>query len=624
MKNIKISFIIFLASFITLTVNSIYAQRVDERPNVIVIITDDQGYGELSIHGNPILKTPNLDRLAESSIRFGDFHAAPMCAPTRGQLMTGMDAAANGLVNVSSGRSFLKPELPTMGNIFMANGYSTGVFGKWHLGANYPYRPQDRGFEESVWFPSSHIGSVSDYWGNDYFDDTYRHNGELQKYNGYCTDVFFGEAKKFIESSLEEGKPFFVYLPTNTPHGPFNAKEEDIKVLEELYDNSTFSEKTAELKKSLVPYLAMIRNIDTNVGSLMDFLDKKGVKNNTILVFLTDNGSIMGTKYFNAGMRGMKTELWDGGHRVPCFIDWPKGNFKNIGKEVSGLAQVQDILPTLVDLCGLNKPTPVSFDGMSLAPVLQGGKEIPEDRMLIMNYSRMPGFINYPAPHGQTIIRKEGAAVLWKSWRLLECRELYNLEIDPLQENNVYNQNLQVVRKMENHLDIWWERVKEDVNKPQKIIIGSEKENPSFLTAVDWLDVFIDQQPQVSRGERKNSYWCLEVAQEGDYEIELRRWPKETDSPIAGNCTMIDRNGNIGGTTLPIISASIYIGGMELRSIAEKEPYSFEGLTKEIKQDDKSIIFNVHLKPGPIYLHTFFHIKGQGTIGAYYVYVKRK
>lgn len=624
MINIKISFIIFISSVITLTVNSIYAQEsVNIRPNVIVVLTDDQGYGELSIHGNPILKTPNLDRLAESSVRFGDFHAAPMCAPTRGQLMTGMDAAANGLVNVSSGRAFLKPELPTMGNIFMANGYNTGVFGKWHLGANYPYRPQDRGFEESVWFPSSHIGAVSDFWGNDYFDDTYWHNGIQEKFNGYCTDVFFDKAKEFIENSIEEEKPFFAYISTNTPHYPYVPKEEDLKVLEGLYEESTFPGKNENLRKTLVPYLAMIRNIDTNVGSLLGFLEKKGVRNNTIVIFLTDNGSIMGIKYFNAGMRGMKTELWDGGHRVPCFINWPKGGFKNVGDEVLGLAEVQDILPTLVDLCDLNKPTPTAFDGISLAQVLRGEDKISDDRMLILNYSRMPGFINYPAPHGQTIVRKEGAAVLWKTWRLLESRELYNLDTDPMQKNNVYDQNLQVVRKMENHLDIWWDRVKEDVNEPQKIIIGSEKENPSFLTAVDWLDVFIDQQPQVSRGEQKNSYWCLEVAQEGDYEIELRRWPKETDSPIAGLCTMTDRNGNIGGTALPIESASIYIGGMELRSLAEKTPYGFEGLTKEVSPDDKSITFNVHLKPGPIYLHTFFHIKGQGTIGAYYVYINR-
>ena len=594
------------------------------KPNVIVIMTDDQGYPELSIHGNPILKTPHLDKLAQNSVRFAEFHVAPMCAPTRGQLLTGVDAASNGLVNVSSGRAFLKPELPTMANLFLANGYGTGVFGKWHLGANYPYRPQDRGFEESVWFSSSHIGSVSDYWGNDYFDDTYWHNGKHEKYSGYCTDVFFGEAKNFMEQSVEEEKPFFAYISTNTPHGPLVAKEEDIKVLEALYDQAIFSKKTEQLKSGLVKYLAMIRNIDINVGSLIDFLDEKGLRDNTIVIFLTDNGSTQGHRYFNAGMRGMKTELWDGGHRVPLLVSWPDGDFKQIGTEVPGLSQVQDILPTLVELCGLNMVTALPFDGMSLAPVLRNEAQIDEDRMLILNYSRMPNFINYPAPYGQTIVRKEGAAVLWKGWRLLESRELYNLETDPLQKENVYSQHLDIVEKMKKPLDTWWDKVKDDVNEHQKIIIGSDHENPSILTACDWLDVFVDQQPQVSRGVRKNSYWCLDVAQEGDYNIELRRWPKETDSAIAGTCSMIDRNGQIGGIVLPITSASIYLGGMELRSISEKRPYGFEGLTKEIAPEDKAVTFDVHLKPGPIYLHTFFHMEGQGIIGAYYAYVTRK
>ncbi len=612
--------------WITLFISStaIFAHQGNlDRPNVIVIMTDDQGYPELSIHGNPILKTPNLDKLAQTSVRFGDFHAAPMCAPTRGQLMTGMDAATNGLVNVSSGRALLRPELPTMGTIFMLNGYNTGVFGKWHLGANYPYRPQDRGFQESVWFSSSHIGSVSDYWGNDYFDDIYWHNGTHKQFEGYCTDVFFSEAKKIMEKSINEGKPFFAYIPTNTPHGPFIAKDEDIEVLTKAYAESEFADND-ELK-GLILYLAMIRNIDTNVGNLMEFLEDHKVADNTIVVFLTDNGSIMGHRYFKANMRGMKCELWDGGHRVPCFIKWPEGNFTNIGKEVPGLAQVQDILPTLVELCGLKKAAPMEFDGMSLASVLRGEEKISEDRMLFINYSRMPGFMNYPSPHSQTKVRKEGAGVLWKGWRLLECRELYNRFDDPMQENNVFDQYPEVVNKMMKELDIWWENVEDTANEAQQIIIGTGNENPSTLTACDWLDVFVDQQPQVSRGVRKNSYWCLEVAQEGDYEFELRRWPRETDSPIAGECKMTDRNGRIGGKALPITSASIYIGGVNHRSVAEKNTYSFEGLTKPVTPEDKAVTFHVHLNPGPIYLHTFFNESGgSNACGAYYVYVKRK
>jgi len=617
-KNVLIWITIFVSSIAVFANNN-----SQDRPNVILIMTDDQGYPELSIHGNPILKTPNLDKLAQTSVRFGDFHAAPMCAPTRGQLITGMDAAANGLVNVSSGRAFLRPDLPTMGTIFMANGYNTGVFGKWHLGANYPYRPQDRGFEESVWFPSSHIGSVSDYWGNDYFDDTYWHNGTREKFKGYCTDVFFNEAKKFMQKSIKEDKPFFAYIPTNTPHEPFIAKEEDLEAMRKAYAESSFADNK-ELRKNLIPYLAMIRNIDTNVGSLLEFLEEQKIADNTIVIFLTDNGSIQGYRYFNANMRGMKCELWDGGHRVPCFIKWPEGDFANIGAEVPGLAQVQDILPTLVDLCGLNKPMPMDFDGLSLASVLRGKEKIPEDRMLFINYSRMPDFVNYPAPYGQTRVRKEGAAVLWKGWRLLECRELYNRADDPMQENNVFDKYPEVVNKMMEGLDRWWKNVRDDVNEPQRIVVGTKYENPSILTACDWLDVFVDQQPQISRGVRKISYWCLDVAQEGNYEFELRRWPKETDSPIAGECKMIDRTGKLGGTALPINSASIYIGGVNHRSVAEKRPYRFEGLTKSVKPEDTAVTFDVHLKPGPVYLHTFFNIQSAGIIGAYYVYVTRK
>ena len=329
----KFTFIILIAS-----VSNVFSNNANNstKPNVIVIMTDDQGYPELSIHGNPILDTPNLDKLANNSVRFKDFHVTPMCAPTRGELLTGMDNAVNQLSNVSSGRSLLKPGIPTMGNIFLANGYATGVFGKWHMGSNYPYRPQDRGFEKSVWFSSSHIGSVSDFWGNDYFDDTYWHNGKKQKYEGYCTDVFFDESKRFIAQSVKDQKPFFTYIATNTPHGPLHPKDEDLKILEKKFSDSSFADNKA-LKSYLPHYLAMIKNIDENIGDLLNFLVQNGVMENTIILFLTDNGSTQGKNYFNAGMRGGKTDLWEGGHRVPLFIQWKNGDFKNISKELAVL-----------------------------------------------------------------------------------------------------------------------------------------------------------------------------------------------------------------------------------------------------------------------------------------------
>ena len=271
--------------------------------------------------------------------------------PTQGELLTGLDNAVNQLSNVSSGRSLLKSGIPTMGNIFGSNGYSTGIFGKWHMGSNYPYRPQDRGFDESVWFPSSHIGSVSDFWGNDYFDDTYWHNGKKQKYEGYCTDIFFNESKRFIEESIDQEKPFFAYIATNTPHGPLYPKQEDYEVLEKLFDKSKFANRKG-FKSVLVKYLAMIRNIDSNVGDLVNFIETKGVIDDTIIIFLTDNGSTMGKSYFNAGMRGMKTELWEGGHRVPFMVYW-KGHFEEKGVN-RNLFCLTDLFSTFARIVGDN------------------------------------------------------------------------------------------------------------------------------------------------------------------------------------------------------------------------------------------------------------------------------
>ncbi|MEZ7939366.1 MAG: arylsulfatase [Schleiferiaceae bacterium] len=608
---------------------SFNSYAVQIKPNVIVIMTDDQGYPELSIHGNPILKTPNLDKLAESSVRFGDFHVSPMCAPTRGQLLTGMDAARNGTVNVSGGRELLNPELLTMGDIFKENGYRTGIFGKWHLGDNYPFRPEDRGFMETVWFPSSHISAPPDYWGNNYFDDTYLNNGKRKKYEGYCTDIFFDEAINFIDKSIHEVQPFFTYISTNTPHGPFMAKEEDLKALKEAYENSSFPGKNEKLKNNLVAYLAMVRNIDTNVGNLLKFLEDKKIRENTIVIYLTDNGSIMGPQYFNAGMRGMKTELWDGGHRVPCFISWPNGKFKaKPGIEIAELTQVQDILPTIVDLCELNKHASINFDGISLGPVLRGEQQISEDRMLIINYSRMINDYNYPAPNGQSLVKKEGACVLWKDWRLLESRELYNLENDPQQKNNIYDQNPEVVSKMQLYLDSWWNEVKDIVNEPNRIIIGHEKDNPTMLTSCDWLDVSVDSEHQIRKGARKNGYWCLDVAEAGEYVFELRRWPKEADVAISAGVPAKYDNYWVWGTegkALPITSSKIYIDGVHHLTLAEKAPYGFEGLVKEVSAEDKYVTFSAKLKKGPTYLHTWFDDKdGENICGAYYVYVERK
>jgi arylsulfatase len=582
-------------------------------PNVLILISDDQGYGELSAHGNPVVRTPHLDRLHAESVRLADFHVAPMCTPTRGQLLTGLDALRNGAMNVSSGRALLRRDLPTLPRLFAAAGYATGMFGKWHLGDTFPYRPEDRGFQEALWFPSSHIGAVPDFWNNDYFDDTYLRNGRRRAYRGYTTDVFFREAIAWMKARAAEGRPFLCYLPTAAPHWPHFVPEKYREAVQRDFDR--VKERLPALPpakaKELVSYLAMIANLDENFGALEKFLRESGLRDDTLVVFLTDNGSTFAPDYFTAGMRGRKTTLWEGGHRVPCFIRWPNGRLRAPG-EVPGLTQVQDLLPTLLDLCSVPPPPQARFDGLSLAPVLRGEASPPEERMLVINYSRMPFGINQPTPDNPAVPRREGAAVLWKRWRLLEDRELYDLAADPMQQRNVIAEHPEVAAKMRAHLDQWWAGVKDICREFQPSVIGSREQNPVTLTACEWADVFVDQQAQVRAGERKNGFWHVEVAQAGAYEFALRRFPAESGLKLADavEATPVTDGQFRAGPAFPVAAARIQVG-----DAAREQP---------VKPGDAAAIFKLSLPAGRTRLQTWFlDAGGEEIAGAYYVQVTR-
>jgi arylsulfatase A-like enzyme len=557
------------------------------RPNVILVLTDDQGYGDLSGHGNPVLKTPHLDRLRTESVRLTDFHVAPMCTPTRGQLMTGVDALRNGAMNVSSGRTLLRRDFPTMPEIFAANGYRTALFGKWHLGDNYPYRPQDRGFQETIWFPSSHIPSAAGYWNNDYFDDVYNHNGVPQSFKGYCTDVFFHEATEWMRERAARKETFFCYLPLNAPHGP-------------LFVPDRYRQPYRDQKHSIASFFGMIANIDENLGKLETFLRESGLRENTIFIFMTDNGTATGETVFNAGMRGKKIDLYEGGHRVPFFLRWPAGQLRASG-DLGLLTECQDVLPTLLDLCGLKKGKG-KFDGVSLAPLLRGKTETLPERMLVTQFSRM----NQPQP------RKGDAAVLWKKWRLVSDTELYYIALDPAQQRNVIGQFPDVTAKMRKHYDKWWSGVEPRVNEFSDIHIGSERENPTMLTPCDWRDVFLDQQGQIRRN-RTNGVWNLFVERDGNYEFSLRRWPIEADAAIAAGVPEYQGVDGVyhAGEALPIARARLKISGVEK--------------AKAVASSDKEIAFSISLKRGRAELQTWFlDAGGKELCGAYYVYVRSK
>jgi len=270
-----------------------------KQPNIIIILTDDQGYGDFSFSGNPEVKTPNIDKLWNEGIKLTNFHVAPMCTPTRGALMTGKDALKNGAFLVCSGYSSILPEVPTMPEILKEAGYKTGIFGKWHLGDNYPHRPTDRGFDTAVWHKGWGQSSVNDFWNNDYFNDYYWRNDKIEKFKGYCTDFWFDEAMNFMNECNKEETPFFAYLSTNAPHGPH-------------YVDDKYRKPYKHLDHSLASYFGMIANIDENMGRLVQMLKDNDLYNNTIIIFTTDNGGTIGTKLYNAGLRGTKKRESDG------------------------------------------------------------------------------------------------------------------------------------------------------------------------------------------------------------------------------------------------------------------------------------------------------------------------
>jgi len=551
------------------------SRKVAQKPNVILVLTDDQGYGDFSCHGNPVLKTPNLDRLHEQSVRLTDFHVAPMCTPTRSQLMSGLDALRNRARHVCGGLDMLREDVPTMADIFKDGGYRTGIFGKWHLGDNYPYLPQHRGFEEALYHKSWGITSAGAYWGNDYFDDTFYHNGVLKKYEGYCNDVWFAEAMKWIKARAEENKPFFCYLPTNLPHGPLLVPEKYADPYQEYGKRAKF--------------FGMIANIDETMGKLMQMLDDIAIAENTILIFMTDNGGAGGVKIFNAGMRGRKRQLYDGGHRAACFIRWPSGGLDH-GRDIDELTTCQDMLPTLIDLCGLKAPVKTQLDGVSLAGLLRSSGQELSDRMIVVQYS--------------IDISKWNSAVLWKKWRLVKGQELYNIATDPGQQQNVADKHPDIVKAMRDHYERWWTEVEPIANQPCYVHIGSKHENPVDLTCAQWYMVYADNRSDIRGGN--NSYWNVLVERDGEYEFTLSRYPIEADTAMDAPLTI--RGYKV--TALPVSKARVKINQFDE--------------AKSVASGDKSVTFTVSLKSGRTRLQTWFYDKdGKELCGAYYVRANR-
>ncbi|MFK7734729.1 MAG: arylsulfatase [Pirellulaceae bacterium] len=588
------SLAILLATFISLL--SLAPQVRATQPNVVIVITDDQGYGDLSCHGNQQLATPNLDQLHSESVRLLDYHVSPTCSPTRSAFLTGHWTNRTGVWHTIMGRSMLRENEVTMGQVFQDAGYATGMFGKWHLGDNYPYRPEDRGYTEVMRHGGGGVGQTPDYWDNAYFDGSYWHNGTPTPVEGFCTDVFFDYAKKFMLQQKNAGEPFLAYIATNAPHGPMHSPE-------------SFSAPYSDLDTGLANFYGMIANIDHNVGELRKFLEAEGLAENTIFIFTTDNGSSSGWKTFNAGMRAGKGSEYDGGHRVPFFLHWPAGGLQE-AHDVEPITAHVDVLPTLIDLCGIVPPANVKFDGRSIKTLLNASSEQWPDRILVTDSQRVKDPIKW---------RK--SSVMTSDWRLINGKELYAIKLDPGQESDVASGHPKVVERLQEFYENWWEELLPTFKQDTAIYLGHPKENPARLTSHDWITTGSTPWNQAHvrkavNGKRSTGFWNVFVAEAGTYEFRLRRWPEETDLPINASLPP--------GAPVPGVAAYRTQPGKAIAPIRASIAIADLKETKAIAAGEKEIVFELKLPAGKTRLKTLFSTSDGEEFGAYFVYVEKQ
>jgi arylsulfatase A-like enzyme len=593
------------------------------RPNIVFIITDDQGYGDLGHTGNPVAKTPHLDALAAESSNLTDYHVAPTCSPTRAALLTGHWTNRTGVWHTVNGRSMLRENEITLAQMLAEAGYATGLFGKWHLGDNYPYRPEDRGFHEVYRHGGGGVGQTPDLWDNSYFDGHYYHNGEIVAAEGFCTDVFFAQARRFIREEAEKGKPFFAYISTNAPHSPYHAPQRYL----DLYANED---------PVTAAFYGMITNIDDNVGATRGLLRELGIAENTLFIFTTDNGTAAGTKTFNAGMRGAKGSEYEGGHRVPFIAHWPAAgwNKPHINDE---LCHAVDIAPTLLEIAQAERPEAVAFDGVSIRELLDPAAKTKawphRDRILVTDSQR----VRDPVKWKQT-------SVMSGKWRLVNGTELYDLSTDPGQERNLLAEHPARAASMTAFYDDWWAELEPTFGETTEIHLGHPDHPVVGLTGHDWIQEdlppwnqqHIRQADGYAHGPKKapkgkkahpaatgparsvhRGHWAVKAVAGGTYSVSVRRWPVEADTAIAAGLPPGDNVPGASrafrsfeGLAIPIASATLRLDGSDVE-------------TRPLSGGAAEVTFEIELAAGSHELAPFFTDAEGNEIGAYYAVVSK-
>ncbi|TWT78906.1 Arylsulfatase [Planctomycetes bacterium CA13] len=496
-----------------------------ERPNVIVIMSDDQGVGDYGFAGNPVIRTPELDAMHAKSGYLSKFYVSSVCAPTRASLMTGRYNYRTRCIDTWIGRAMMDPDEVTLAEALRDAGYRTGIYGKWHLGDNYPMRAMDQGFQDSLVHRGGGIGQPSDPIGAEgkYTDPTLIKNGKEVPMTGYCTDLYFDAAMDFIQESTDKGKPFFTYIATNAPHGPFHD------VPHKLYDQYRNIDFTPILVDTLKPtkfeqesdklarIAAMITNIDQNVGRLFHKLNELGIGDNTIVVYLNDNGP--NTRRFVGNMRGMKTAVDDGGIRSPLLFHWPAK--VQAGKTSDALCAHIDLMPTILDACDIQLPQGHKVDGRSFLGLLtRDHLNWPSRRVVFQSHrGDRPQLFHHFAIHEDPWKLVHPSGFGKEGFTGQPKLQLYDLSKDPRQESDVSAEFPEVFQRLKKGYEAWFQDVsstRPNNYAPPRILVGTEHEMSSVLTRQDWRHC--QGKPWAPDS---NGFWLIEAADAGDYEIEL-------------------------------------------------------------------------------------------------------
>lgn len=473
---------------------------VVHHPNVVLILTDDQGYGDIGIHGNDTIETPVLDNFAKEGVRLDRFFVSPVCAPTRASLLTGRYHLRTGTTWVTDGMEDMRSEEVTLAEMFKQNGYTTGCFGKWHNGAHYPRDPNGQGFDEFIGFKAGH-------WYN-YFDTQLMHNQDTLQTEGFITDALTDYAINFIEEN--QSQPFFCYIPYNAPHGPF-------QVPDQYYDKY----KAKGLDDKLATIYGMCENIDDNVGRILKKLEELDINENTIVLFITDNGP--NTWRYNGGMRGRKAHVHEGGVRVPCFIQWDSHLPK--GRVIDQITAHVDILPTLYELCQLEPVKTKPLDGVSLLPLLIGEKDYLEKERTIFTHQVNGEVQTYPG------------AVRTPQYRLVMQSEndisLFDMLSDPGETQDLAAERKDIVRSLHRDYQRWFSKVANEGTDALPIPVGHDQAPVVTLPAHEatlsgelsykfgpfgWANDWVDQWTNT----QDSMYWNLDVVETGQYKAMLK------------------------------------------------------------------------------------------------------